>query len=127
MSHKLPHTPDIHEEPDPWHRHTVDEGIPQVEHAATVNIPILMGVFVATVVFVSATILFTMIYFKRHVTALRQERIETTVVGQGARDYKEAALANLDGYGWADAQAGHVSLPLDVARQRVIEAYSNRR
>ena len=126
MTHKLPHTPEVHEEPTAWHRHTIEEGVPQVEHAATVNIPILMGVFVATVVFVSATVLFTMIYFKRHVTALRQERIETTVMGQAARDYRDASLAQLNGYGWTDPAAGVVALPLDVARERVIESYGNR-
>jgi hypothetical protein len=126
MSHTLPHTPEIHEEPDPWHRHTVEEGVPQAEHAATVNVPILMGVFVATVVFVSATILFTVLYFQRYVTDLRQERIETTVMGQGARDYKDAALSQLNRYGWVDPQAGTVSLPLEVARARVIGAYGTR-
>ncbi|MCC6659606.1 MAG: hypothetical protein IT437_01845 [Phycisphaerales bacterium] len=120
------HTPEVHEEPDAWHRHTPDEGPSQPEHAGKINVPILMGVFVSTVVFVSAAIAFTIVYFTRHLTDLRQERIETTVLGGPARDYRDAAFSHLNQYEWADAKEGRVSLPIEEAKKRVIRGYSTK-
>lgn len=126
MTHKLEHTIPVHEEPEPWHRHSPEEGEPQQEHAGSVNTTILLGVFVATVVFVFASILFTYLYFTRYMTNLRQEQIETTVMASDYRDYKERSAAALGQFGWVDAEAGVVSLPLEVAKARVLERYGSK-
>jgi hypothetical protein len=120
------HTPEVHEEPDAWHRHTLEEGIPQPEHAGKINVPILMGVFVATVVFVSAAILFTIVYFTRHLTTLRHQRMETTQLSEDVRTYRDKTMEALNRYAWADAKAGTVSLPLDEAKQRVLRGYATK-
>jgi hypothetical protein len=127
MTHKLAHTPEVHEEPDQWHRHVAAEGTPQEEHAANVNTTVLLGVFVAVVVFVSGAILFTYIYFTRHMTALRQSRIEITAMGDEFRAQRAASLSRLNSYGWVDAEAGVVSIPIEAAKARVIEEYKKQR
>lgn len=126
MSKPHAHTPEMHEEPDAWHRHTLADGIPQPEHAGKINVPILLGVFVATVVFVAAAILFTYVYFTRHLTTLRQSRVETTVLSEPARKERDKTLERLGDYRWADARAGTVTLPLSVARERVIRGYTSK-
>lgn len=126
MTHKLEHTIPVHEEPEPWHRHSPEEGEPQEEHAGAVNTTILLGVFVATVVFVFASILFTYLYFTRYMTDLRQEQVETTVIGDDFRDYQSRSAAALGEYGWVDPAAGIVSIPLDVAKTRVLERYAGK-
>jgi hypothetical protein len=125
MKHAPPQqTPEVHETVDAWHHHTSDEGMPQKEHAPRVNTLVLTFVFVAIVTVISATIGASILYFTRHVTELRQQQIETTVLAADANAYREQSEQALKEFGWADAEKGVVRLPLDIARQRVIARYS---
>lgn len=126
MTHQPHFTPELHEEPDQWHRHTPDEGEPQAEHAAHENTLILAGVFVAIVVFIASTITASVLYFNRHVTGLRREQIESTLLAGDALAYRDTSEAAQRTYTWADAEKGVVQLPLDVATRRVVEEYAGR-
>jgi hypothetical protein len=123
MTKRLEHTVEVHAEPESWHRHTPEEGLPQQEHAGKVNTTILLGVFVAIVVFVAGAILFTYLYFSRYMVTLRREKIETMAMAEEFNAYRARATAELEEYGWVDPQAGVVRLPLDVAKARVLAAY----
>lgn len=126
MSHEKHYTPEHHEEPDAWHRHTSDEGAPQAEHAANVNTLILGGVFAAIIVFIVAAITASIVYFNRHVTGLRRAQVESTVLSAEALAYRDGAEAAQRAYTWADAARGVVQLPTDVAAQRVIDRYARK-
>ncbi len=125
MSHKKQYTPDTHEHPDQWHRHTPDEGQPQEEHAARVNNAALAIVFVSVVAFVAGTILVTTLYFQRYLVQERERKIEVTSLGEGYREYRDAAKAAQQGFGWADAEAGKVVIPVEMATERVVARYGS--
>ncbi len=127
MSHKPQYTQQVEEHVEAWHHHTPDEGLPQVEHGAKPNSLILFIAFLSSVGFVGLTILATYLYFNAHTRDLRAEVVENTKLGAEARDYRDASHAKLaSGYIWLNddaARAGHVTLPLEIAKQRVIERY----
>lgn len=127
MSHDTHYTPEHHEEPDAWHRHTSDEGAPQAEHAANVNTLILGGVFAAIIVFIVAAITASIVYFNRHVTDLRRAQVESTVLSAEALTYRDRSEAAQHAYTWADAAKGVVQIPTDVAAKRVMERYAGKR
>jgi hypothetical protein len=130
MTHQRNYLPEEHQATDQWHHHTVDEGTPQEEHAGTANAAVLMVAFVLIVGFVSLVVLATMLYFIHYTTNERRARVETTVLAKDYRAYRSAEEAKLATYGWEDraaAEAGHVSIPIDVAMQRVAEKYGGKR
>jgi hypothetical protein len=123
---KLEHTHPPPEQPNAWHLHTAREGQPQEEHGKT-NAAILGAAFIASFGFVGVVILVSYLYFTVIVVQKREERIETTVLGNDARAYKAAALAGLQSYTFAaeqQARAGVVSIPLDQAKQQVMAKYA---
>lgn len=130
MAHQRHHLPEQHESPDAWHSHSAAEGQPQPEHGAKANPVILAGVGVASIVLVLGTIVATAVFLMTHTTKLRRERIETTVWHQETYvPYRQKSDAALAGFSWAspeEAEAGRVSLPIDAAKQRVIEKYASR-
>jgi|RhiMethySRZTD1v2_1073278.scaffolds.fasta_scaffold390220_2 hypothetical protein len=126
MSHPTHYTPEFHEEPDSWHRHTVDEGEPQAEHGGKPNNFLLAIAFLASLGFVAAVILASFLYFQKHMTSLRQERAESTVLSTDFVKYRDTAQAALQDFSFATpdlARAGTVMVPAEEATKRVIARY----
>jgi hypothetical protein len=127
MSHKPQYTPPVHEHIEEWHHHTAAEGLPQAEHGAKPNMLLLLVAFVGSVGFVGLTILATYMYFNSYTQGLRNERAETTAMGQDYRDYRAKSKKDLEGgYVWLNdeaARAGRVTLPITTAKERVIARY----
>ena len=129
--HHNPHQPTVamDEATDSWHMHTSAEGLPQEEHGATAQAGALIASFAGSVIFVGAVILVTILYYRQHVTMLRRERIETTdFYREVYTPYRQQSDKALTGYGWAGpeaAAAGQVSIPIDIAMQRVLQNYGN--
>jgi hypothetical protein len=128
MVHQRQTVPHEHEEPDSWHRHTPAEGAPQREHGSKANPAVLGVAFVLSVALVGGVILATVVYFRRHVTELRKERIETTVLAGDFLKYRGESEAHLAGYSWASDDAAregkNVSIPIEEAKKRVLEKYA---
>lgn len=127
MSHKPQYTQHVHEHVEEWHQHSAAEGMPQVEHGAKPNTPLLLVAFVASVLFVGLTILATYMYFNSYTHSLRRERVETSALGSEYREYQANTKAKLaSGYVWLNddaARAGRVTLPLATAKERVMARY----
>lgn len=114
-----------HEHPDSWHRHTSDEGAPQVEHAATINLVSLTVIFVFMSVFLVVTVAGLIVYFDRHTTSVRQQEVEHTILAeQESLPYRTQSLDALGGYAWSDPKAGKVNIPVERAMDRVVEMYA---
>jgi hypothetical protein len=131
MAHHHPHqhTADTHEVPDAWHRHTAEEGPPQEEHGGRANAAIIAISLLATAVFLVLTVAVIVLYYTTYTTRLRTERIESTVLSQGQLQYKLESGEKLREYSWIDpetARQGIVTIPLEDAKQRVIQRYANR-
>lgn len=119
------HVPHLHEEPDAWHRHSEEEGMPQDEHGSTVNPTMLGIVFVVMVFGVAFVILLLTAYFNSYTytfKAVKQEGVPTTS-RQGYVQHLNESQQKLGSYGWLDRQAGTVHLPIDDAFDRVIADY----
>jgi hypothetical protein len=119
------HTPE-HTEPlpshlDAWHRHEPNEGVPREEHAAHANIPVLLAAFVVitigTLVFSVIIGVYTIGQVNRYKQAGEAEALGA--MNQTAREYKRAALAAQEGYGWLES--GQVRLPITQAMRLVAE------
>jgi hypothetical protein len=127
-NHHNPHQPIVtmDEQPDSWHMHTSDEGAPQEEHGAQADPTSLVGAFVGSVVFIGAVIVVCLIYYNSHTTKLRQSRIETSELAEEYFGYRATSNKVLSGYGWATPEAaaeGKVSIPIDLAMQKVAQQY----
>jgi hypothetical protein len=131
MAHHHPHqhTPEAHEVPDAWHRHTADEGPPQEEHGGKAN-PAIIGLsLLATAVFLVLTIAVIVLYFTTYTTRLRTERIESTVLSKDQLQYKLESSEKLREYSWINPETAHqgiVTIPLQDAKQKVIQKYAAR-
>lgn len=128
MSHKPQYTHPAPDHTDSWHLHTADEGMPQEEHAGKANAAVLAGVFIGSFLFVGVVILVTYLYFEVQFTHARELRIETTALGQDARDYKAKTLQQLQQYTFPSdlsARAGQVEVPVPEAEQRVLAQYAH--
>jgi hypothetical protein len=128
MTHD-PHQPIVafDEQPDSWHMHTSDEGLPQEEHAAQADPKALVAAFLGSVFFVGGVIVVCLLYFFTHTTKLRQERIETTALAKDYFQYRAVSDKHLATYGWANpeaAAAGKVSIPIDLGMQKVMQQYA---
>lgn len=129
MSSGAHHLPAEHEHSDAWHTHIVGDGSPQHEHGSRINVHVVWISFLFTVGFVVATILLAGRYFIAQSTRARIANIETTVLAEPFWAEKAAADARLNGWGWSGAdaaKAGLVSIPLDAARAKVMEAYGKK-
>ncbi|MEX2218384.1 MAG: hypothetical protein WD749_06445 [Phycisphaerales bacterium] len=127
MTHD-PHKPTValDDQPDSWHMHTSEEGMPQEEHGSQARPFALIGAFVGSFAFVAGVIVACIAYFQNYTTTLRAERIENTRLADDYHAYKAGAEKHLAAFGWANpeaAAAGKVSTPLDQAMQRVIQQY----
>jgi len=129
--HEYKQTKPVHEKADQWHRHGAEEGHAQKEHAAKAN-PALLGVVLGVVVAATlGLVVLVVLYFGRATTDLRRERIETTALSAEANSYRAQAKANLDRPidedSWVDREAGTVRVPIEMAMDRVVERYAQRR
>lgn len=131
MSKHDPHyAPEPPERPDAWHRHTLDEGLPQEEHAPQAN-PYVLGAIgvVLTVGFVVLLVVVVLYYFQ-YTTKVRREQMETTAPAEGpdgSYAYRNESMKLINGgaYTWVDLKSGSeaVQIPLDLAITKVLEAY----
>jgi len=123
---ETPTVPHLHEEPDAWHRHSDEEGMPQSEHAATVNPTALGIVFVVMVIGVAFVILLLTAYFNQYTYTFKAAKQEGVPAARQAYETDLAQTrARLSEYGWIDRTAGTVHVPIERAFDTVIEQYQN--
>lgn len=126
MSHASPPIP---EHADEWHRHAALEGMPQREHTASINVPLVLAWLVGILIFVVGLVVVLCIYFDSTATQLRAQRVETTVVSKVANSVKAEAQArlgvngSLPSYSWSDMKTGTVQLPLEYGIRKVLDKY----
>lgn len=114
-----------HETPDSWHRHTADEGAPQIEHAASINLLGLLIVFLGMSGFLVVTVGLLIVFFDYTRTQARQAKIETTTMAEeNSLPYRQESMDALASYGWVDPAAGRVQVPINVAMDRIVEEYA---
>lgn len=118
MSHGE-HTPVHHEHVDAWHMHSIEEGSPQAEHAATANPWVLLVVFVASVIFLVVFIGATIVYAKGYVSTRRAQKVEITTWAADARSARATAEMELSQYGWVNAAESRVRVPIEVVMQEM--------
>jgi 5-bromo-4-chloroindolyl phosphate hydrolysis protein len=124
MSESLQHTPPVEDHLDDWHQHTAAEGRPQAEHAANVNIAMLGFVGFVIVAVVVAMVVLVVIYFQAYSSTLIAQKAENTVwYEQEYRPYAASSQRRLQEFGWIDAEAGVIRVPIDHAFSRVIESH----
>jgi len=121
---ELPHTPELHEHPDPWHEHTPKEPPPQPEHAARVNPAGLFVAFVAIVLSVVATTAIVALYFYQTFQDQRVRVVETTTWSAEAWDGKHQRQRVLESPANATEEAG-VEVGIDEAMSRIVERYGS--
>jgi len=126
MSHDPKLAPHAEAHPDAWHRHTKEEGAPQVEHGAKADPIMLTGVIAVMVVIFLATCVVIVMYFNKTMAETRNRLLETTALADGpdgsfARH--ENALKNAEAFTWVDRETGVVTIPLSDATRAVIEDY----
>ena len=126
----MPHDPHVaphaEQHPDAWHRHTHDEGAPQVEHGARVRPLTLSVAFGVMGVLFIITCLVIIVYFNKYATENRARRLETTVLAEGADgSFARRAndLASLEEFTWIDQQTGEVAVPITQAIDQVVTQY----
>ena len=124
MTEEPQYIEEIHDEPDSWHRHTADEGAPQSEHAAKVNVVFLAGVLLFTIVFVAVLVVLVQTFFAATQSRLRAEKTETDEAWKLFDAELQPQLRDLASYGIADAQAGTAHIPIEQAMQRIVERYT---
>ncbi len=132
---KHQHTPEYHDQVDPWHAHGAGEPAPQAAHTETINVPLVVAYGVACFVAVVVVILATIVYFNWYVTKARIAREEQVDNGPTAASVLQAQyLTHRKGVeevdfkqpSWVDAQKNIVRVPMDVAMKKVVAQYARR-
>lgn len=124
MSHQETPHPETHL--DEWHQHGPEEGTPQVEHAAHINIPAMLVIFVAMVVTVGALVIALTLFYNSTSAQLAAVRLENTAgYSEEYLPYRDQAKAQITGYHADDPEAGTVRIPVDRAIDTVLEQYRN--
>ena len=96
------------------------------------NPRLLLGWFVAILVFVVLLVIAVAVYFRSVASRTRAERIETTLSSKEANASKAAAEAalgvagNPPRYEWVDAKAGLVQIPVSDAMKKVVTKYGTK-
>jgi len=122
--HESHHVPIEHGHPDQWHQHSAAEGTPMAEHTAIASPGTLLRAWLVICLTVVGLVSIVAIYFVKYTTELKRKTVETTVLSKGYNEYKGLTDKDLTSYGWADATAGTVRVPLDKATERTIEKYN---
>lgn len=124
-SHAAGHTPDMHDPPDEWHRHTTAEERPQHAHGELANPGrVLAAGFIAFVIVIVAAVSVYLYYLSYTISRLdlaEQRGLEADVL----RLRQDATDRMQRGYVWADESKGFVQLPMETAKRRVIEQYAS--
>lgn len=124
-NHAVGHTPEVHGEPDAWHRHTSAEGAPQAEHGSIASASSIARWYVGIVVTVAVTVLILMMYFGNFTHAFRAQRVErdaAAAMSQEAVTYKAKMAQELESA--VPLDGGKVRLPIGVAKEKVVKAYA---
>lgn len=122
MSHTRPHTPEMHESPDQWHAHTAEEH-PQQAHAEKVNSPLVVVIGIGLFTGVVACVVVLIGYYNWYVgKALNQAEIDGRIEAD-FRAQRATAESELGQFGWADATAGVVRVPLEMAKEKMLAEY----
>jgi hypothetical protein len=139
MTHPHQHhlSPDTHDPPDQWHKHTPEEK-PQSPHGEVANAPVIMLVGLGSFLIVVATIILTYGYYTWYTTKLLDQ-----VEGQdpafkqygqeaNARNTKLKAQSELQGYNWVQAippviPEGTVQIPVEKAAAKVVKVYTQKK
>ncbi|MBN8597561.1 MAG: hypothetical protein J0L78_07805 [Planctomycetes bacterium] len=120
------HDQSAHGHADDWHHHSAAEGVPQHEHAATINTAntfiVLFVIFGFTAVFILVTIL----YFNVTVRQVQDARVETIGGAQMFNLMKGQMEADLSTFGVVDAEKKIVRIPIDRAMDRVVRQYQGK-
>lgn len=123
MTHQ--ETPHPEQHLDEWHQHGPEEGAPQAEHTAHINVPILLVAFVAMAVTVGVLVIAVTLFYNSTKASMQAVRLENTV---GYSDeyvpYREAAKEQINGFHADDPEAGTVRIPVENAFDTVIEQYA---
>ena len=125
MIHDPHHTPELHEQPGTWHRHTTGESAPQTEHGSRVQ-PAVLGVAVlAIIIGVFAMIGVTWVYYNSYVTHMRRTVIETDAAMVLSEQERAAALSLLASGGVAgEGDQAQTFGPMNEAMNSVIQEYA---
>jgi len=115
-----------HGHADAWHHHSSAEGVPQHEHAATVNTKNTFVVLFVIFGFTAVFILVTVLYFNVSVRQLQDARIETIGGAQVYNAMRGQMEADLSTFGVADATTKTVRIPVDRAIDRVVKRYQSK-
>jgi hypothetical protein len=121
--HPAGHSPEMHDPPDEWHRHTADEERPQSAHGELANPGRILGAggfaFLLVAVSSVAVYMYYISFTTRQLDIAEQRGLEADVL----RSRQEAADRMQRGNVWADEAKGFVQLPIDTAKRRVIDQY----
>lgn len=105
--------------------------MPQEEHGKTQNYLIIGAVTAAMLVILVVTIVGTIMFTRTTMTGLRGGRVESMSMSDGYQKYRDQSKSALTAYSWASPDAAkdgtRVSIPIDAAKQRVIEKYAARK
>ncbi|MEL6311312.1 MAG: hypothetical protein AAFR76_00415 [Planctomycetota bacterium] len=122
MTHK--ETPHPEQHTDEWHTHGPAEARPHDAHTQQINIRILMISFVLMVVTVGVLVIAITLFYRSTSAQLSAERLENVT---GWTDeyipYRTAAKEQVNGFHADDPEAGTVRIPVEVAYEKVINAY----
>ncbi|MFN9975803.1 MAG: hypothetical protein ACK58T_38515 [Phycisphaerae bacterium] len=111
---------------DAWHHHESAEGMPQSEHAATVDPMATLKVLVFVMGFTAIFILVTILYFNTTVRQQREAKIETIGAAESYNAMKGQMERDLSTYGVADAASKTVRVPVEKAIDRVVKKYATK-
>ena len=124
--HPTGHTPDMHDRPDEWHRHTTAEPRPQRADGEIAKPGQVLASGLGAFVVVAIAAVSVYFYYTTYTTRLLNER-EAHGLGDAIHAAKRDAMERFDrGYVWADAEQGVVLLPYSEASRRVIAEYAPR-
>ncbi len=124
MSDSTHETPILAERPDEWHQHSTDEGAPQIEHGSHATPTALAITFVGMVLGVAAVVLILIAYFNTYVSQVKAQKQEGVGLSEEYEGYRAESLERLAGYGWTDAEAGTVYVPIEMGMQQVVSKYA---
>ncbi|MBL8875586.1 MAG: hypothetical protein JNM86_07315 [Phycisphaerae bacterium] len=120
------HDQSAHGHADDWHHHSAAEGVPQHEHAATINTTNTFVVLFVIFGFTAVFILVTILYFNVTVRQVQDARVETIGGAQMFNLMKGQMEADLSTFGVVDAEKKIVRIPIDRAMDRVVRQYQGK-
>lgn len=107
---------------DAFHDHSKD-ATPQEAHAQVASPKALGITLILMVLGVLAVIFILVAYFDNFMSSYRHEVSETSALSAPTWEAKQAKLAELNAYGWVDADTAHQ--PLDQAMEQVLAEYAS--